>query len=348
MAYEVALLVFGILLVLLGLIGKVKAKELEVGTSSRVARVVTAIIGFVLIIVSFAVNESALEFFFPDHPEQTTVPDVVNQRYETAESMLTGLGFVVTRLDYETNEHEDGTVISQSLAAGTEYSPGAGIMLTVAATTMIQVPDVVGSQYRQVVREIENLGLTVRRNYTESDTCRTGTVIAQSPTAGTKLPRGAELELTIARRPHREELLEEGEYTVQQLSNGRYVQAYESQDRDWAVVTRERQSGNSQTWYFRPVGNKTYTIQQKSSARYLDVDETANNTDLDFAAVTRGLQNDDTQHWILTDIGDDVFTIQQKSSRKYLEAYQDQARDYRLMVRPGQDNDTQKWIIKEL
>lgn len=53
MTFEVTLLIFGILLLLVGLIGSVKAKELEVGTNSRVVRIVLTILGVALIIVSF-------------------------------------------------------------------------------------------------------------------------------------------------------------------------------------------------------------------------------------------------------------------------------------------------------
>ena len=53
MSYEVALLSFGVILLLLGLIGRVKAKEIDVGTSSAVARVIVAVIGLALIVVSF-------------------------------------------------------------------------------------------------------------------------------------------------------------------------------------------------------------------------------------------------------------------------------------------------------
>lgn len=53
MSYEVTLLVFGILLFLLGVVGKIKAKEIEVGTSSVTARVVTTVIGVFLIVLSF-------------------------------------------------------------------------------------------------------------------------------------------------------------------------------------------------------------------------------------------------------------------------------------------------------
>ena len=56
MNHQVALLVFGILLLLLGLIGKVKAKEIEVGTSSKVVRTITAVLGVVLVVFSFDPN----------------------------------------------------------------------------------------------------------------------------------------------------------------------------------------------------------------------------------------------------------------------------------------------------
>ena len=53
MTFEVTLLVFGILLILVGLVGKVKAKELEIGASSKIVRVVLSIVGIVLVVLSF-------------------------------------------------------------------------------------------------------------------------------------------------------------------------------------------------------------------------------------------------------------------------------------------------------
>ena len=53
MDYNVTLLVFGILLLLLGLVGKVKAKEIEVGTSSATVRIITVILGSFLMVFSF-------------------------------------------------------------------------------------------------------------------------------------------------------------------------------------------------------------------------------------------------------------------------------------------------------
>jgi hypothetical protein len=53
MTFQVALLIFGILLLLLGLVGKIKAKELEAGTTNPAARTVFSILGLILVVVSF-------------------------------------------------------------------------------------------------------------------------------------------------------------------------------------------------------------------------------------------------------------------------------------------------------
>ena len=67
-SYPVALLLVGIVLLLVGLVGKVKAKELEVGTSNKIARIVTGSIGVVLVVLSFGLlGIAALQIHAPTH-----------------------------------------------------------------------------------------------------------------------------------------------------------------------------------------------------------------------------------------------------------------------------------------
>ena len=47
--------------------------------------------------------------------------------------------------------------------------------------------------------------------------------------------------------------LEQGVYTVQQLSSGRFVDAHEVADSDFAVVTRTAQNNDSQRWAIKPL-----------------------------------------------------------------------------------------------
>jgi hypothetical protein len=53
MDYQTALLTFGVGLLLLGMIGQVKLKELEVGTSNNISRSILGALGVILILLSF-------------------------------------------------------------------------------------------------------------------------------------------------------------------------------------------------------------------------------------------------------------------------------------------------------
>jgi hypothetical protein len=87
-----------------------------------------------------------------------------------------------------------------------------------------------------------------------------------------------------------------GVYTIQQKSNGRFVDAHEIEGKDFAIVTRTAQNNDTQRWIVTPLGNNTYTIQQKSNGRFVDAHEIEGK---DFALVTRTAQNNDTQRWLI-------------------------------------------------
>ena len=58
-----------------------------------------------------------------------------------------------------------------------------------------------------------------------------------------------------------------GDYTIQQKSNGRYMDAHQGVN-DNSVVTRNGQNNNTQVWTFTHVGGQYYRIQQKSSGGF--------------------------------------------------------------------------------
>jgi hypothetical protein len=130
--------------------------------------------------------------------------------------------------------------------------------------------------------------------------------------------------------------------TIQQKSNGRYLDAHEGSN-DNSVVTRGRQKNTSQVWILTPLGNNTYTIQQKSNGRYLDAHEGSN----DNSVVTRDRQKNTSQAWILTPSGNNTYAIQQKSNGRYLDAHEG-SNDNSVVTRDRQNNNTQRWILKPL
>ena len=43
-----------------------------------------------------------------------------------------------------------------------------------------------------------------------------------------------------------------------------------------------------------------------------------------------------------------MFTIQQKSSGRFMDAHEIEEKDFALVTRPAQNNDTQRWLIKSV
>src|SRR5688572_12874890 len=86
-------------------------------------------------------------------------------------------------------------------------------------------------------------------------------------------------------------LLESGTYTFRQQSSGRYLDAYQTAEKDYRLVTRATQNDDSQRWVIWRDGT-VYAIQQKSSGRYLDAHSSS---DRDFRLVTRAAQEGESQ-----------------------------------------------------
>jgi hypothetical protein len=139
-------------------------------------------------------------------------------------------------------------------------------------------------------------------------------------------------------------LLESGTYTIRQKSNGRFVDAHESADQDFRLVTRPAQNNDTQRWIFSPVGG-VYTIRQRSNLRYVDAHEDASQ---DFRLVTRPAQNNDTQRWVVLPVGGGGFTMRQLSTLRFVDAHESRDQDFRLVTRPRQNNDTQVWLFNQV
>ncbi|WP_199683867.1 RICIN domain-containing protein [Antrihabitans sp. YC2-6] len=132
--------------------------------------------------------------------------------------------------------------------------------------------------------------------------------------------------------------------TIQQLSSGRYLDAWNDGSHDNGVVTRPNQGDPSQQWRITwdESGTSTGTIQQMSNGLYLDAHEIS---DRDYQTVTRPEQNNATQMWQVSSVGNGLYTITQASSGRLLDAHEYAEKDFGCVTRPGQDNDTQLWRV---
>ena len=214
MSYEVTLLVFGILLFLVGLVGKVKAKELEVGTSSKMARIILAIAGLVLVVLSF--NPDIVKTVISPPQEQTGADTHTDQKNldEKAEQ---------ARLAEEENRKAE-----QARLAEVERRKAEQARLAEERRRRIQLHGVYTIQQKSNRRYVDahqdaNDNSVVTRNWQNNDTQR-----------WILTPLG------------------NNTYTIQQKSNRQYVDAHQDAN-DNSVVTRNRQNNDTQRWIIKPL-----------------------------------------------------------------------------------------------
>jgi serine/threonine-protein kinase len=112
---------------------------------------------------------------------------------------------LVARVRLVASSDRAGTVIEQSPGAGAAATDGATVRLDVAkartpAVTRIEVPDVVGSSASAARTALRGVGLTVATT-TVASRQPAGTVVSQTPAAGSDVRKGTRVRLTISSGP---------------------------------------------------------------------------------------------------------------------------------------------------
>lgn len=144
------------------------------------------------------------------------VPNVKGGTLAQARQTLTTAGFMVkVAYDDESNEAE-GTVVDQSVQAGSKVAKGSLITITVSGTNpnaetttekptetttqeaSIKVPYVIGRIQSEAQSEITGLGLGYHEIGDYSDSVPAGNVISQSPESGTNLKKGQTVTVVIS------------------------------------------------------------------------------------------------------------------------------------------------------
>jgi len=129
-----------------------------------------------------------------------------------AVSILTEQGFDVLVDEGESDDVEQGYVISQSPEAGSSQVRGATIVITVNSPELdsgqtptpqanIQVANVVGQSQSNARSTLQNQGFIVSEQEAFSDSVAIGNVISQSPAAGSSQRSGSTVIITVSRGP---------------------------------------------------------------------------------------------------------------------------------------------------
>jgi beta-lactam-binding protein with PASTA domain len=131
-----------------------------------------------------------------------SVPNVVNSTQTAATTAITNAGLVLGTVTTAASlTVPAGSVISQTPTAGTPVAPGSAVNLVVS-TGPVSVPNVVNLTQTAATTAITNAGLVVGTvTNASSSTVAAGSVISQTPTAGTPVAPGSAVNLVVSTGP---------------------------------------------------------------------------------------------------------------------------------------------------
>jgi beta-lactam-binding protein with PASTA domain len=142
----------------------------------------------------------------PTAPKQVSVPSVTGETQAAATTALTTVGLVVgTAINQSSSTVPSGDVVSENPAAGTQVNAGSAINLIVSSGPVqvaVAVPNVMGETQAVATAAITSAGLVLGTVTTQtSSTTPSGTVISQSPAAGTQVNTGSAVNLVVSLGP---------------------------------------------------------------------------------------------------------------------------------------------------
>ena len=133
--------------------------------------------------------------------EKVTVPDLSGMQEAEAGAALQAVGLAVGTITRNANDTiPSGQVAAQSPAAGAEAAKGSTVAITVSTgKANATVPDLSGRTQEQAQRALDEAKLTGEFVETFSDTVAAGQVIGQAPPAGSQMPVGSLVTVTISK-----------------------------------------------------------------------------------------------------------------------------------------------------
>jgi eukaryotic-like serine/threonine-protein kinase len=132
-------------------------------------------------------------------PGQGTIPPVAGITQRSAEKRLRRAGFVPSVRFRASSQFAKGQSVSTSPPDGSQLDKGRKVTLFVSTgPPLVAVPDVTKLNADSAVAQLNTAGFQPKRVQQES-TEQPGTVIAQDPKAGTKVPKGSVVTLTVAK-----------------------------------------------------------------------------------------------------------------------------------------------------
>jgi eukaryotic-like serine/threonine-protein kinase len=134
------------------------------------------------------------------------VPDVTGVTQKKAGTTLADAGLKTGKITKVQSAEAEGTVVSQSPAAGEKVAEGSAVDLEVAGkpqptATPVAVPDVDGDSQATAVGTLTDAGFKVVVTEASSESVAAGSVVSQAPQAGVMASQGTTVSIVVSTGP---------------------------------------------------------------------------------------------------------------------------------------------------
>lgn len=134
----------------------------------------------------------------PQLPHLVIVPDVTGRAAEVAGAVLQRSGLALGQRHGEDSEAATGTVLRQSPPAGTPVPPGTPVAIVIAVSVTVPVPDLIRQPSDQAREILTHEKLAMGGSRARPSEARAGTVVDQTPIAGTRVRPGTAVDIVVA------------------------------------------------------------------------------------------------------------------------------------------------------
>jgi beta-lactam-binding protein with PASTA domain/tRNA A-37 threonylcarbamoyl transferase component Bud32 len=150
---------------------------------------------------SLAQRGSEVKLYVSAGKEQVVIPDVSGQDAVDAANALGAKSLSVERVAQPSDTVEEGKVIGTNPAAGQSVPKGSKIQLIVSSgKDQVTVPNLYGRTQSEAMADLQNLGLTgTARSVFNCEPGSSGKVIAQSPSAGSRVDKGSNVDMSVCK-----------------------------------------------------------------------------------------------------------------------------------------------------
>ena len=144
---------------------------------------------------------STITLTVSDGPGTTVVPDVTNLPEAKAKKVLKEQGFKTTVQSEPSDAIAKGRATRTSPSGGQQIERGTLVTVFISSgPAKVTVPNVTGQNEASATSELSNVGL--KADVTEEESSESpGTVLRQSPSAGSKVDKGGTVTIVVAKAP---------------------------------------------------------------------------------------------------------------------------------------------------